>query len=429
MYSHQFISQLLSMLICPIGNHLMENPVRLNCPGEHTFDRKSLNFSRGRKIRCPLCLSKATTYSTNQDMLNFSYILKKIKDVNYGKFMENLNYFFDKVVQIKNDNTLPKKFREFFQEIENKTSTTFFDDLLAHLIYEKELTISLSRLSSRKIDKETISAKIPPLQNQIKRSFVHRRVSYHLRIHAFKQPINPFSSTFRSNRLKTNDLQIDLSQAISPSEQKEITEIDFKDLDVFCTEKPIEKCPAFPLHQAVQQGDQKWLELLLKSGTPLELKDDSGFTALHQAALRNKHEMIMRLLSAEADIDAKDHKNRTPLHHAAIMNHQRILQLLIQQGADIEARDDAQATPLHHAAQWNSVEVAQLLIEAGAFIEAQDEAQLTPLHHAASWNSPQVAHLLLKAGADIHAKDEGNLKPLEYAKLASSCETLPILNL
>jgi len=65
---------------------------------------------------------------------------------------------------------------------------------------------------------------------------------------------------------------------------------------------------------AVQAGDTvKVRELLKTDSTLLELRDESGQSALHYAALANKPAMIELLISEGIDVNAQDNEGRTPL--------------------------------------------------------------------------------------------------------------------
>lgn len=50
MNSLEFFSQLLSTLICPVGTHLMKDPIRFNCQGEYFFDKKNVNFIKIKNL-------------------------------------------------------------------------------------------------------------------------------------------------------------------------------------------------------------------------------------------------------------------------------------------------------------------------------------------------------------------------------------------
>ena len=110
---------------------------------------------------------------------------------------------------------------------------------------------------------------------------------------------------------------------------------------------------ADPIHTAVQRGDVKEVQKILKANpqtidardkqqqqrTPLitvvsrggsaavfgvlmqhkpnlDLADASGYTALHFAAINRRSDFIRPLMAAGADIGAKDKQNKTPLDYA-----------------------------------------------------------------------------------------------------------------
>ena len=154
------------------------------------------------------------------------------------------------------------------------------------------------------------------------------------------------------------------------------------------------------LHDAAKEGDIRKIRRLLKSGTDVNLSEDTGWTALHWA-VHNKHKDVVELLiSSGASVNVRSRDSRTPLHIAAEFGPRDIAELLIAAGADIEAVDSAhRATPLHWAAYVGQKAVAELLIAKGANIEAVNIYGDTPLDNAVMNRHEDIAELLRQHGA------------------------------
>jgi ankyrin repeat protein len=83
--------------------------------------------------------------------------------------------------------------------------------------------------------------------------------------------------------------------------------------------------PEDAMHELAGQGDVMGVARLLGAGSwPLDLRDESGCTALHFAADRGQCEVVELLVSAGSDDNASDEDGLTPLHYAAMCGQEQV---------------------------------------------------------------------------------------------------------
>ena len=209
------------------------------------------------------------------------------------------------------------------------------------------------------------------------------------------------------------------------------------------------------IHSAIN-GNNDFLEFLIKARVNIEAKDRAGNTALHGASFNGHLEIVKLLVKAGANIHATDNYGHTPLYDALNfqppkVGHIEVVKFLIEKGADVNIETKHNSyTPLHRASESGQVHFVELLIEAGASVHAQDKlgrtalhiaswlgnteivklliekgakvnttykkSGTTPLHEASQRGYPDIIELLIEAGAKIHAKDEFDQTAFDLAR-------------
>jgi hypothetical protein len=177
------------------------------------------------------------------------------------------------------------------------------------------------------------------------------------------------------------------------------------------------------LHYAAENGHSRVVELLLKAGASVAVRDFHGQTPLHAAASGGHLAVVRLLLEHGAELDARGRFGRTPLH--AALAHPPVVSLLLDLGAEVDVPDKKERTPLHWCAAEGYLKSAQLLLENGADVEASTATGWTPLFLAARNDQADLLRLLLEAGADACACDtvEGHT-PSEVAASALIADLL-----
>ena len=118
-----------------------------------------------------------------------------------------------------------------------------------------------------------------------------------------------------------------------------------------------------PLHLAAKTGNVKSLEILIKHGSDITLRDGLGRTALHWAAEIGNLEVSKVLIKNNVPINVKCINSGTALHLASIANRINIIKLLKDSGADLTIKDSKSKTALRYALEFNHKEIIQILIE------------------------------------------------------------------
>ncbi|MAN25651.1 MAG: hypothetical protein CME10_15425 [Gemmatimonadetes bacterium] len=87
-------------------------------------------------------------------------------------------------------------------------------------------------------------------------------------------------------------------------------------------------------------------DLLINNGANVNLKSESGDTALHYAAKKNHIDIVEMLLKNGADINITGYRGLVPLHFAVTFDSVQLSEKLIIHGADVNVPNDDGQTPL-----------------------------------------------------------------------------------
>ena len=167
----------------------------------------------------------------------------------------------------------------------------------------------------------------------------------------------------------------------------------------------------FPLLAAQGEGHGEVVELLLKHGADIDVREATGKT------------ILLVVLS-----ELLEHDN--PLN---------MVDFLLTHGADVNARDDTFTSSLHLAEEnYCMREVVTILLQRGADVNLQDNNGKTPLHMlldseiscgggAEYEDGFNHVRLLLEHGADVNIRDKDNQTPLLLAMKLGWFRTVCIL--
>ena len=205
------------------------------------------------------------------------------------------------------------------------------------------------------------------------------------------------------------------------------------------------------LHACAGKGSLSVSRLLIDSGCDINLRDNTGKTALY-LAVENKHKyMVKCLLESEANVNMKYNENaseriylvrgkdRGKLAWHYILVEKALLPLFLRRtnGSSLDVADfglvleggwgkdppenvrkninemgatfpDTQSqTVLHVASKSASLEIVDLLVKHKADINTNDADGFTPLHLAAMYGNIKVVKKLVELDADVNLKVGG----------------------
>jgi ankyrin repeat protein len=181
------------------------------------------------------------------------------------------------------------------------------------------------------------------------------------------------------------------------------------------------------LHEAVRRNSPEMIEMLLKAGADVSIRDRWGRSPLSYACnedvantLLEHVESVKSAAAALAYLNEEDVYGRTLLHRIIHERNNRMICFLVGSGADcsdtdMNIQDQIGETPLSYAVQFGQIEAVQRLLEVGASLDIPDSLGMNPIHIAAHRGKLETLHLLFKHGANVEQIGFGGSTPLFYA--------------
>jgi len=216
------------------------------------------------------------------------------------------------------------------------------------------------------------------------------------------------------------------------------------------------KTSSTPLLEAIRHRDLEIAKLLLAAGADADAKDeagntplslarktggsfvailtaagvkDDGRTDLQRAVETGDLKRVEAILKGGADVNEIGPGRTTAAHIASRLGHADILTELIRAGAEVDQRDEKRSRPLHYAA---NAAIAEKLIAQGAKVGEPKRGMLsssptsaTPMYIAAMSGRADVVRVLIKHKAELNPRDFPG--PLLWATFAGQLEVVGIL--
>lgn len=163
----------------------------------------------------------------------------------------------------------------------------------------------------------------------------------------------------------------------------------------------VSKADRLPIHVAVDLGDIKCIELIIKKHPSQKEARDKRYngTPLHWAKTREVTELLCRL---GCNVDTLSGTNHTPLHIMLMKNRVDCLMELLCYGADCNIGDSNGDTPLHLAVQQDDIDLVRIFVVFGANVNQKNSTNHSPRHTAAvskGKNKDVILHMLHVSGA------------------------------
>ncbi|XP_063924160.1 uncharacterized protein LOC135138184 [Zophobas morio] len=157
---------------------------------------------------------------------------------------------------------------------------------------------------------------------------------------------------------------------------------------------------------ACQNGDEKFVNILLDFGMDLNCVDEDERTPLYLAASRGHDQITKLLLDKGAKLETLCHNKNTLLHAACESGNEVLVEDFLKRGLNINACNVEDITPLHLACFNGSEEAVKVLINHKANLSAIDKDGRSPLYLALLENKRKTASLLIESGVDVNAVNE-----------------------
>ena len=186
------------------------------------------------------------------------------------------------------------------------------------------------------------------------------------------------------------------------------------------------------LHHAVHESNQQIVETLLKQGISPNERCQHKITPLQIAVQNNDEKSVDLLIKFGADvnthvtvIDADEAEiDMTPLAIASCLNFGKIVQKLLNANANIIENVHKRQNALTFALASNANESTKILLDYGAFASNKDAKENTPIMIAARYGNPEIITLLLEKGAEINWSNKFGETALVFAAQLGNVECL-----
>ena len=162
-----------------------------------------------------------------------------------------------------------------------------------------------------------------------------------------------------------------------------------------------------PLAAACQDENIDEVKNLIARGAEVNAKEKyRGITPLFIAVENGGKALVEILIRYGAKVNVRDSERRTPLMRLDDDAEEGLVELLVQNGAKLDLTDTWGNTALKLAADGRESKTVRALIAAGANVNIQNKEGDTALMEAVDNNDVEMVRALLLAGADVNLKSD-----------------------
>lgn len=196
-----------------------------------------------------------------------------------------------------------------------------------------------------------------------------------------------------------------------------------------------------PLHLAVQMGDVSIIDSILSAHNDypktINPVDNLGFSHFHAACIRSDPTVVEGFLKRGVEVNTRvsdkslDYPGYTALHLAVQHEFPAIVSLLLKHKADVSMKNSVGKTPLHLAIIKENREIVDLILQnyrtCYTDLNPADERYFSHFHAACMGNDPEIVRFFLRNGVDVnkplscHSPNWAEYTPLHFA-VENKCE-------
>ena len=204
------------------------------------------------------------------------------------------------------------------------------------------------------------------------------------------------------------------------------------------------------LSLAARSSSPQMVELLIKSGTNINVLDESGNAPIHWAVIGEHLDVLNCLIENGADINFRNKDLRLALHLAIYNQNSEIINLLLNKGSEIDIYASVMLGkidiinkfinegfdvnkpytnlgeyPIADAIHFQQIDTIKFLLQVGANINTVlTRSGDYVLHLYGAVKNIEIFNLLVSSRADIHSKNNRGYTPLHVAARSSCFDTV-----